>query len=239
MSEPVWEVAKDLDSIAELLTYLDKHEEASKAVETDPQFWPKVLKLYVQDFHLDEILLTRGDLETSEDWKVLVMDMARGNAYMYSWYLDTVLGSSYLCPTFAVNQNAESTGVPVDVIITGTLPRPETHAMCVQVRYPTGLTSEKSALICGKSTKDCVIRAIRWLFVNVTYLDRFTSDEFGMEIDLVSRDNSKRDDMYVQDMLANGKHLDLVTKYNFRGERDSKTHQVTFFLSGVMGFPTY
>ena len=236
-------VAKNYNSIGELVAFLDSNVEASQVADADSQFWPTVLKNYVHPSNLDEIILVRGDLKTSEDWKVLATDMSRGNAYMYSWYLDTTLGSSFFSPTFAVNQTTETNGEPTDVVITGTLPRSGTKTMCVQLWYPTGLTSETATFVCGVSHEDCITRAMRWLFRHVRHLDHFTSNEFGVEIDLSVRYKTEEAelpiDMFIQDILENDKYLDNLTKYNFNGQVQRKEHEVNFILSGVLEFPNY
>jgi hypothetical protein len=158
----------EIKNLKQLLDFLDVNTAALAVAISDVSFWHTILPKCLSE-HAEDFIVSRGDLETGDDWFVFCQDLVRGNAYSYSYITSVEDHSHSLVPTFSINgENDVDGNVPLK--IEGTLPNPGRPSVTVNIRIENNPHFGKSILIVHQTIDECFLNAVKWMFAKMSQI---------------------------------------------------------------------
>jgi hypothetical protein len=235
-----------ITDLKQLLLHLKDDSVAMSVATSDATFWPPMLRQCLFEDDVEELILTRGDLETGDDWFVFCQDLVRGNAYAYAWfqYADQ---KDEIGPRFSIN-TTHGMDDASDCTIMGTLPRPGIITICVDVWQIGNGISHKTAIFHTNLTL-CLSNVIRWALEKIRYhsdKNTFFYEDLGDEVVLSTERFEESYTTVLEHILEyhpnnDGQRTIELQYFPFRvrptDEIVSKILYISF--SRVMSFPEY
>jgi hypothetical protein len=237
--------------LKQLLLFLSENQVAFDIASNDATFWPPILEQCLLEDELKEFMITRGDLETGDDWMVFCQDLVRGNAYEYGLILyenedEDEDEKEDLVPKFSINDNILAIREYVKFVISGTLPRPGTNVFCVQLVYKNNPHYKQSRIIAHQDPYECLSRSVRWAFMimkfsNVKYPFIYDQMLGGEEVILSDEKFEDSHVIFMKYLMREYPDNDLRrdVEFEYRGDTPTRFKGITMVIHKIRPFPEY